>query len=156
MSAICSSWMFSSSIRHVHMTVFWDVMSFSLAGKYQHFEGNYSLHHLPWRWKKQVPPKSCNSSTNLHSATLQKSEILIFTTVWASHLKGYVLCNGQNHVYKNWITNERSKYPTDLTSWLVLFVCWITIFRRNLDCFIWASFYIFQVIFSRFRAWNFT
>ena len=96
----------------------WDVMSFSLAGRYQHFEGNYSLHHLPWRWRKQVPPISCYSSTNLHSATFQKCAILIFTSVWTSHLKGYVLCNGQNHVYKNWIPNERSKHPTDLTHWV--------------------------------------
>jgi hypothetical protein len=144
MSAMCSSWMFSSFIRHVHMMVFQDMMSFSLVGKYQYFEGNYSLHYLSWRWRKLVPPKNCYSSTSIHSATFQKSAILIFTTVWTSHLKGYVLCNGQNHVYKNWVTSERSKHPTDLSHWSLLFVCWVTAYRRNLDCFIWASFYRFQ------------
>jgi hypothetical protein len=157
MSAIRSSWKFSSSIRHIHIMIFWDVMSYNLAGRNQHFEGNYTYHHLLWRWRKQVPPKRCYLATNLHSATFQKPAILIFTTARTSHLKRYVLCNGQNNEYTE--VNNKWKIRTSYRSapCLVLFVCWGLVLTEEtwIVSFEWV-FTDLKVICSRFIPWNLT
>jgi hypothetical protein len=155
--ALCQqSWKFSSSIRHIHIMIFWDAMSYNLASRNQHFEGNYTFHHLLWRWRKQVPPKSCYLATNLHSATSRSLQSW-YSLLHEPHISKGMCCVMERIMnIQNWITNESSVHPTDLPLvWFCLCVGLVLTEETWIVSFEWV-FTDLRVICSRFIPWNLT
>jgi hypothetical protein len=72
------------SAANMKMTAFWDIVLYSLIEGDQHFRGEYSLHHCPWR--QYTPLKHWSVSTVLHCAISEKAVFL------AEFLETIVIC----------------------------------------------------------------